>query len=91
MNEAELYPINYSCVYEKVGSPPIDNNVSKMTNVILDPPSTSSTSQDDETSEVGENSNEMMSLEQVGSVDGAVPEVALSEDDKSETTIHNII
>ena len=90
MNEAELCPINYSCVYENVDSPTIDNNDSKMTNIIPDPPKTSSASQDDESSEVAANFNEMMSLEQVGSVDGAVPEVALSEEDKSETTVHTI-
>ena len=36
------------------------------------------------------NPHEMISLEAVGAVDGAVPEVVSSEEDNSQTETHNI-
>ena len=90
MSEAQLFSINYSCVHKTVGNSTIDNNVSKMTDIMLEPPDTSIKSMDDENGDAVTHCNEIMSLEQVGSVDGAVPEVAACEDKKTENTVQTI-
>ena len=90
MSEAQLFSINYSCVRKTGGNSTIDNNVSKMTDIMLEPPDTSLKLIDDENGDAVTHCNEIMSLEQVGSVDGAVPEVAACEDEKTENTIPKI-
>jgi hypothetical protein len=90
MNEDELCLIKPFHESESTSSSEIEHKYVVMTNNISESPLPSNDSQDGGANANGTNTVEMMSLERVGAVDGAVPEVVSSEDDNSQTETQNI-
>ena len=90
MNEDEPCLTKTPFVSEFTRSSQIEHKFIVMTNNISDSPLPSHDSKGGEDSANGSVSDEMMSLERVGAVDGAVPEVVSSEDDNSQTESQNI-
>ena len=87
MSEAALYPIKSASSYGEAAAPDI-NNDSEHTNSMPDDLNIENVDKSNEACNVPANTNDM-SLEQVGSIDGAVPEVG-STDESSETTFYPI-
>ena len=61
-----------------------------MANIISESPLVLNAPDPREANANGSNPPEIMSLERVGAVDGAIPEVVSSEDDNSQTETQNI-
>ena len=90
MNEDEPCLIKPISVPEFTSNSETQDKYIAMTNNISDSPLPSNDSQGADANANGTNSLEMMSLERVGAVDGAVPEVVSSEEDNSHTETQNI-
>ena len=87
MSEAAFYPIKSATSYGEAAAPDI-NNDSEHTNNMPDDLNMESVDRSNETCNVPPNTQDM-SLERVGSIDGAVPEV-VSTDESSGTSLYSI-
>ena len=87
MNEAALCPIKSTTTYDEAADQ-ASNNDSQRTNIMPGRLNMESSDKGSVACDVSSNINNM-SLEQVGSVDGAVPEI-VSTQENSETSLYNI-
>ncbi len=87
MSEAAFCPTKSATSYGEAAAPDI-NNDSEHTNIMPDDLSIENVDRSNETCSVPPNTNDM-SLERVGSIDGAVPE-DVSTDESSGTNLYSI-